>query len=535
VEETAFSCSCKVTDAGTPTGNTDAVRDNRSTPLFETLFNLYSYWGKPMTDDRAQCGSLSPYLEKLGEHLDRYLCFEYPDAMQNAASWHSALDIPLPSAGAGIDQVLEEICSVLLPNASRIPDPGCTSFITTGATTVGVLANLAGAVASPQRIGLTAFNFLEELSLQWLSDLFSLHRDMQGIYTSGGSVANIVGLGAARQWAFEQLAMDPAEDGVQRPGRIYATRSSHRTIHRAAAVLGLGRSAVTTVAEDGSGRMCPEALERLLATDIGTHIVPVAVVANAGTTSTGAIDPLHDLGQIARAHRTWFHIDGAYGLPGILDPLVQPLYRGLELADSVTVDPHKWLGAPVGIGATFVRDRSILHRAFTQGESDYLEGSLSQDDIQHSMDSLGIPYGNFALELSAPARGAVVWALIREIGREGIKERVCRHNAMARRIADRARAHPELEVVREPTLSICCFRYVSGDCRDLNELNRKIHRRLVHSNENIPSTATVDGILAIRPCFVGARTTADYADALVDEVIKTGREILGKPVGGAGQ
>lgn len=395
-----------------------------------------------MDQDRAACGQLSPYLRDLGEHLDRYLRFEYPDAMANASNWRQALDLPLPDSGSGIDAVLAEICSVLLPNASRIPHPGCTAFITTGATSIGVLAGLSGAVASPQRLGLTAFNFLEELSLQWLVELFGLHSDMQGVYTSGGSVANILGLGAARQWAFEQRGVDVAEHGVPGPGRIYATRSSHRTIHRAAAVLGLGRGAVLEIPEDSAGRMRPDLLEKCLETDVESAIVPVAVVANAGSAGTGSIDPIRELGEIARARRIWFHVDGAYGLPGILDPRVAPLYRGLEWADSVTVDPHKWLGAPVGIGATFVRDRSILQRAFAQGYSDYLEGSLADVQFESSMDSLGIPYADFGLELSAPARGAVVWALLREIGREGMRERVCRHNSMARRVAERARSHP---------------------------------------------------------------------------------------------
>jgi len=480
-----------------------------------------------MADDLAQCGSLSPYLRVLGEQLDRYLRFQYPDAMTKADSWRSALALPLPQQGAGLDKVLDDINSILLPNASRIPHPGCTSFITTGATSAGVLAQLAGAVAAPQRIGLTAFNFLEELSLQWLAQLFGLGDTMKGVYSSGGSVANIVGLGAARQWAYEQRGFDVAENGLPCPGRIYATRSSHRTIHRAAAVLGLGRSAVISIDEDSGGRMRADALARQLTADAAAGLVTVAVVANAGSTSTGAIDPIAELGRIARQYRTWLHVDGAYGLPGILDPRVRPLYQGLELADSVTVDPHKWLGAPVGIGATFVRDRTILHRAFTQGASDYLEGSLAEDDIQTSMDSLGIPYGNFGVELSAPSRGAVVWALLREIGVDGLRERICRHNRMARHIADRARAHPELQLVREPTLSICCFRFVSEAHPDLNGLNRQIHRQLLRRGRNTPSTAEIDGRLCLRPCFVGARTTEQCADDLVDEVIAIGRELVG--------
>ena len=487
-----------------------------------------------MNEELAECGPLSQRLEELAQSLDQYLQFEHPDAMSRYADWHQALKQTLPERGVGIDRVIAELGSKVIANGSQIPNPGCTAFITTGATSAGVLASLAGSVAAPQRIGLTAFNYLEELSLQWLAEMFELPAAMKGLYSSGGSVANLVALGAARQWTFERIGIDPSRDGVQRPCRIYATDASHHTVHRAAAVLGMGRNAVLTIASDPQGRMCTAALRQQLQTDLKTNkddnngLLPVAIVANAGTTNAGAIDPLHEIAELAREFSVWFHVDGAYGLPGILDPQVRPLYKGLEKADSVIVDPHKWLGAPVGIGATFVRDRSLLNRAFTQEASDYLEGSVTDENIQHSMDSLGIPYNDFGVELSAPSRGAVVWALIREIGKEGMRERVCRHNAMARRVAELARAHPNLEVVQEPTLSICCFRYINDNDDsglDLNDLNRKIHRQLVQQGRSIPSTAEINGVLAIRPCFVGARTSWVHAEQLVEDVIAAGKQL----------
>ena len=478
-----------------------------------------------MGNDKAETGNLSELMQKLGYYLDTYLKFEHGDAMQNAAVWQQALGGQLPEKGVGAEQVLQEMGEYLIPNGSVIPNPGCTAFITTGATSIGALASMAGSVASPQRIGLTAFNYLEEKSLEWLAQLFELPPQMKGIYSSGGSVANIVALGAARQWAFEKIGIDPARDGVSQPGKIYATELSHRTVNRAAAVLGLGRNAVTYIATDGMGRMSPTALWQQLVCDAKLGLLPIAIVANAGATSTGTIDPLMPLAEIARQFDIWLHVDGAYGLPGILDPQVRHLYQGLEWADSVIVDPHKWLGAPIGIGATFVRDRNILNRAFTQEASDYLEGSAATDQVQHSMDSLGIPYNDFGVELSAPSRGAIVWALIREIGKSGMQARICRHNAMARQVAKRVTEHPNLELLQAPTLSICCFRYVTANTDDLNQLNQQIHRRLVRNGKNIPSTAKLNGQLAIRPCFVGARTDWQHADALVDEVIQIGHQL----------
>ena len=478
-----------------------------------------------MYEEQAQSGKLTDYLRELGTYLDSYLEFDQPDAMANVDHWRNALNQPLPDRGVGLDHVLKELGQTVIPNGSQIPRPGCTSFITTGASSAGILAGLAVSVAAPQRIGLHAFNLLEEVSLTWLCDLFQLRPEMKGIYCSGGSVANLLALGAARQWTFEKQGVNPAEDGVTKPCRIYATDVSHRTIHRAAAVLGMGRKAVASIPTDAQGRMIPEALEEQIKADAKHNRIPVAIVATAGITSTGAIDFLSPLAAIARKNNIWFHVDGAYGLPGILDPKVKALYQGLEFADSVIVDPHKWLGASVGIGAAFVRDRSLLSRAFAQGEADYLEGSFTDDNIQNSMDSMGIPYQDFGVELSSPSRGAVVWALLREIGKEGMQTRVCRHNAMARQIAKRAIAHPKLELLQEPTLSICCFRYVTENEQNLNTLNRLIHRQLVHNGENIPSTAMINGKLAIRPCFIGARTDWHFADSLVDEVLRVGQDL----------
>ncbi|MFT3736941.1 MAG: aminotransferase class V-fold PLP-dependent enzyme [Rhodocyclaceae bacterium] len=475
-----------------------------------------------LLSDHSECGNLPHYMGRLAHDLDEYLRFAGNDAMASPQRWRAALQRPLPEQGVGIDAVITEIGRHLLPNASPIPNPGCTSFITTGATTVGALATLAGAVAAPQRLGLHAFGFLEDMSLQWLADLFGLG-DMQGIYSSGGSVANLLALGAARQRAFERMGIDPAKSGVRKFARVFASTESHHSIQRACAVLGLGRDALVKIPCDGQGRMRVDVLAAELRHGNG---VPVAIVGNLGSTNAGAIDPIAQLAELARAHDIWLHLDGAYGLPGVLDPAISHLYDGLQQADSVIVDPHKWLGAPVGIGATFVRDRELLRRAFTQEPAAYLEGSLAQESFGHSLDSMGTPYGDMGVELSAPSRGAVVWALLREIGRSGMRDRICRHNAMARYLALQVNADRHLELLRQPVLSICCFRYVDKRIADLDALNRNIHRRLVRNNRNMPSTTVINGKLAIRPCFIGARTSWEHVDALLDEVHEVGTQLV---------
>ncbi len=332
----------------------------------------------------------------------------------------------------------------------------------------------------------------------------------------------------------EKSGHDASEHGVNTPCRVYTSTAVHKTIQRACAVLGLGRRAVALIPADRNGRICTETLRSALAWDAKSGVIQMAIVANAGTTDTGAIDPIAELAQLADQYQCWLHVDGAYGLPGMLDPKFTSGYEGLEKANSIVIDPHKWLGAPVGIGATFVADKELLRRAFAQGEASYLEGVFLGDETSstapNSMDSMGVPYSDFGIELSAPNRGAVVWALLQEIGLSGLKARICRHNSMAQYVADRARIEPQLELLIEPSLSICCFRYVDGRCADLNQLNRQIHRQLVHNGVNIPSTTMIGSALAIRPCFIGARTQWQQAEDLVAEVLDVGRLVASRTI-----
>jgi len=485
-----------------------------------------------MQPNRPETGAFGTHFARIGVELDRFLRFEQPDAVTRMDEWRRSLGGAVPQAGIGADGVIEELATVVIPNGSRIAEPGFWGFITTGPTTMPTVAAAAASIAAPQRYTITAFNYLEELSLEWLATACGLAPHMKGVYVSGGSVANLVALGAARQWAFEQIGVDPSRDGVTgRPAAIYASAEVHHTIQRAAGVLGLGRAAVRAVPIDERQRMDPNALREMLAEGARQDVLPIAVVATAGTTNTGAIDPIQHVGEIAGEFGAWFHVDGAYGLLGVLDDRVAPAYAGLELADSAIVDPHKWLAAPVGVAAAYVRDRSILHRAFTQEPAEYLEGSFVADhDVRSSFDSMGIPYGDFAVELSAPSRGVIVWAVFRELGLNGIRKRVVEDNDFARRLTALARAHPRTEALIEPQLSVACIRYVGssdGAALELDALNERILRRLVRETRFLPSATVVNGRYAIRPCFINARTTPDQIAGFLAELVAIGDDLAG--------
>jgi aromatic-L-amino-acid decarboxylase len=337
-------------------------------------------------------------------------------------------------------------------------------------------------------------------------------------------------MGAARQRAFEQRGIDVAADGTGGVRTaVYASAETHHTIQRAAGVLGIGRSNVRMVGTDDRQRMRPDMLREAIARDLDDGVLPIAVVGTAGTTNTGAIDPLRELGELAHEHGVWFHVDGAYGLPGILDERVAHLYDGLELADSAIVDPHKWLNAPVGVAATFVRGADLLFRAFTQEPAAYLEdvqsGEGEGEDVQYSLDSMGVLYSEFGVELSSPSRGVVVWSILRELGRDGVAARVSDDNGFARRLADHVRREPHLELLTEPTLSIVCFRYVADDVDDLDGLNDALLRRLQRETPYLPSSTRVDGVYAIRPCFINPRTTPGLVDGFAAAAVRLGDEL----------
>lgn len=480
-----------------------------------------------MDTTRAETAGFADALAGAGRIIDQLLESEIPDALSQLDSWQDLTE-PLPQTGIGIDATVGELMERVAPFGNRQSDPGFLGWITSGPTTAPTVAATAASVLSPQRYGLSAFNLLEEQSLEWLAELCSLQPQMKGVYSSGGSVANLLALGAARQFALTSAGIDPAAVGLDgRNVAIYASTEAHHTIGRAAAVLGLGRRSVRAVPIDSLQRMVPARLEVMIDNDLEAGVLPIAVVATAGTTSTGAIDPLEEIGRIAKDRGIWYHVDGAYGLVGSLDARVAGRYRGLELADSTIVDPHKWLGVPVGTAATYVRDRSILFDAFTQEPADYLEGSFAAGgEAQTTFEAMGIPYSEFGVELSAPARGVQVWAVLKEIGVEGVRNRVVTDNDFARLTTEIATDHPRLEALTEPELSIATFRFTDPTIGDLDAFNHELLLRVRRTSRYVVSSTVVNGSYAIRPCYINARTTRDHVSEFMAHVVTTGSAML---------
>jgi aromatic-L-amino-acid decarboxylase len=471
--------------------------------------------------------ALVPALERFASHVDGDL------AASEHGRWEAALDVPLPDDGIGLEAVMEQLADDVVPHGNRQGAPGFSGWVVNEPTTAGAAAVLATTISGTGRGGTQAHNLLEAVALRWIAELLDLPAAWQGLFVSGGATANLIGLGAARQHAFEAIGHDVATQGLPPASpRVYASAEAHHVVHRACAVLGLGREAIRLVDVDRLGRVDPRALAAAIASDRRAGSQPVAIVASTGTVNAGVIDPLSEIADVADAEGVWLHVDGAYGLWGRLDERVAARYAGIERAGSVVVDPHKWLAAPVGIGAVFVRDRGLLTRAFHHDDAAYLDLFRSGDDEQQltsQYDRVGRPFRDFGLELTAPSRGTLVWATLLEIGARGMRERVQRHLDYARRLADLVRRDERLELMQEPELSICVFRYAAPGLDDaaLDDLTTRIARRLRAEGRTVPTTTTIRGRHVLRPCFINPRTPVELVDELAASVRRIGDELVG--------
>lgn len=492
-------------------------------------------------EEHAATDDLTAAVSALLPALERFTRFDQPERTAiDRATWSTQLDQPLPQVGSGAEAVLATLSDVVIPNGLRSGAPGFSGWVATTPTTIPAAAHLASAVAGSLVVGVQAFNVLEAVAQRWLAELLGLPASYQGLFTSGGTVANLIGLGAARQYAAEQRGIDPALhglSGLSNP-RIYTTDQAHHCIYRAAGVLGLGRRAVVTIPTDSTLRLDLAALKQQVALDLAAGCTPVAVVANAGTINTGAIDPLPEISAFCREQGIWLHVDGAYGAFGVLDPEIAQLYGDLSMVDSLVVDPHKWLATSMGCGGLFVRDGSLLTRAFTLETAVYVEGSQpiysADTPLTSQFDDFGYEFHHLGVEHSLPSRGVEVWAVLQEIGVEGITARVRRHNGYARYLAERIQEEPELELAAPITLSIACFRYVPAALRgrsdpeateQLNMLNRMILGRMRARGRSMPSATLLGDAFVIRPCFINPRTTLADVEAVVDEALICGAEL----------
>ena len=294
------------------------------------------------------------------------------------------------------------------------------------------------------------------------------------------------------------------------------------SIAKAAALLGLGYDSVRTIAVDEALRMVPEALDRAIRTDLDAGRRPIAVVATAGTVSTGSIDPMDALAEVAKRHGVWLHVDGAYG--ALAAVALPDSFPGLDRADSISIDPHKWLYQPLDCGCLLYREREAARAAFSH-TGDYAK-ALSSDPQE------SFAFFEESVELSRRFRALKIWLSLRYHGLEAFREAIRGDLALAQRLAAGVDAQPALQRLAPVALSAVCFRYRGrGIDRedDLDALNLRILQRIVRRGRVYLSNASVRGRFALRACIVNHRSTAEDVDAVVTETLAAAEDVLREP------
>jgi glutamate/tyrosine decarboxylase-like PLP-dependent enzyme len=415
----------------------------------------------------------------------------------------------LPEEPGDLAAAYDEYTHSVVPYAAGNVHPGFMGWVQGGGTAVGMLAemlagglnaNLGGRDHMPVEV--------ERQIVQWVRQIFEFPEGASGLFVTGSSLANFIGVLVARTAALGPAVRKAGLDGAKL--RAYASAAAHRCIPLAMDMAGLGSDAVRPIPVDAEGRMDMAKLAEAVASDRKAGLQPFMVVGTAGTVDTGTIDDLDAIADFCAAEGLRFHIDGAFGALAVLSPALKPLVKGIERADSIAFDFHKWGQVPYDAGFVLVRDGQ-LHRDTFASPAAYLR-------TQAKGLAAGAPwFSDYGPDLSRGFRALKTWFTLKTFGLKRIGRSIEHSCELARHLEARVVAEPALELLAPARLNIVCFRYRTSDAA-----NAKIVVDLHESGIAAPSTTTVNGKLAIRAAFVNHRTQIRDVDALVDGVLKLG-------------
>lgn len=430
---------------------------------------------------------------------------DQPAADFRPAADSKALIEEIPEAGAPLEGLLDLLFDQVVPRSWNTAAPGYLAYIPGGGVFAAALADLI-ADATNRFTGLVAaapaLVQLEANVLRWLAREVGYPASANGIFTSGGSLANLIAIVTARRERLPENFL---------AGTLYVSRQTHHSFAKAAVLAGFPERNVREIDTDGRFRLRLDALAEAVRADRRAGLHPFLVVGNAGTTNTGAVDPLEELAEFARRENLWFHADGAYGACFCLVPEGREILRGIEQADSVVLDPHKGLFLPYGTGALLVRDGQALRRAHASSAA-YLPAFQSDPDL--------IDFCELSPELTKPTRGLRLWLALKLHGAAVFRQALEEKLALARWAARELATIAEIRIVAEPQLSLLAFRHEPGDVEPSrwNEHNRALLRR-VNERQRVHLTGTtLDGEFAIRICVLSFRTHRDRVEACLDDI-----------------
>ncbi len=426
---------------------------------------------------------------------------------------------PLPDIGCGAQQSIEKLLEINARAAANTGGPKCFHFIIGGNTPAASAADILATafetvtytwVVSP--VGVQ----MELQALDWLKELFGLPASMAGIMVTGATMANFVSLAAARQWWGEQLGFDVSETGLAGLPQMPVLTSGfvHASTLKVLAMQGVGRANVQKFCRDDFGRLDLAAMEQAL---IALDGQPALVIVNAGEVNAGEFDPVKDMIKLARQHKCWVHVDGAFGLFARVSPRIAHFAEGVEQADSVTVDGHKWLNVPFDSGYAFVRDHGLLTRAFRYS-ADYLP---AEDNPRPTLGAIGP-------ESSRRARSFAVWATLKAYGRSGHRRIVEHCLDIAQHFGQQVRNHEQLELMADVALNIVAFRFNPGGLNDeqLDDLNQRLGDVILTDGRFMAGTSKIGPRTIFRPAFSNWRTRNEDVEEFAEVVVELGLKLL---------
>jgi aromatic-L-amino-acid/L-tryptophan decarboxylase len=433
---------------------------------------------------------------------------------------------PLPTAGTDAADLLRSTAELLFDHSLFNGHPRFFGYITSSPAPIGMLGDLLAAAVNPNvgawTLGPVATE-IEAQAVRWVAELIGYPVECGGLFVSGGNMANFVGLLAARASAAEwDVRRTGLRGSAARRLRVYASAETHTWIQKATDLAGIGTDAIRWIPTDADLRMDTGALRTALEQDRESGDRPMMVVGTAGSVSTGAVDPLSDIAEICREAGVWFHVDGAYGAFAAALPGASRDLQALRLADSVAVDPHKWLYAPLEAGCILARDQEKLRNAFAYHPPYYHFGQAATN------------YVDLGPQNSRGFRALKVWLALRHVGRDGYVRMIGDDVCLSERLFASIAAHPELEACTQG-LSITTFRFIPPDLRSqsetadahayLNALNEALLERIQTSGEAFVSNAVVRGRYVLRACIVNFHTGPEDIDAVPEIVARLGREM----------